>query len=236
PETSYQRLHLSGESSGSSPVSLHDGSLAASTPTTDGGEQAPLLPASSPCSRETAQWTAGAASTPVCDTNNVTYEATSLTYTTAPMSADTNITGLITATLWAELSTTDATLVAVLSDVEPSGASNQLTAGFLMASQRAVDPKLSTYKPEHLMIRRCPPFPKASQQAVTPGKPTEYKIEIYPTSAIIKSGHRLRLTIGTANTFSSAPPLPVLGQELGGTITVLHGASYDSNVLLPIAP
>lgn len=236
PETNYQRLHLSGEPSGSSPVSLHDGSLSASPPTTDGGEQAPLLPASSPCSRETAQWTAGAASTPVCDTNNSTYEASSLTYTTPPLQADTKLTGLTTANLWAQLSTTDATLVAVLSDVEPSGASNELTAGFLMASQRAVDKKLSTYGPERLMIRPWHPFTKASQQAVTPNQPTEYKVEIYPTSAIIKSGDRLRLTIGTANTFSSAPPLPTLGSELGGTITVLHGSRYDSNLLLPIGP
>ena len=135
--------------------------------------------------------------------------------------------------------TPDATLVAVLSDVEPSGASNQITAGFLMASQRAIDPKLSTYTKyngERLMIRPWHPFTKASQKAVTPGEPTEYKIEIYPTSAIIKAGDRLRLTIGTANTFSDAPSLPTLGQELGGTITVLHGGHYDSNVLLPMAP
>ena len=49
----------------------------------------------------TAQWTAGAASNRVCDTNNNTYEATSLTYTTPPMQATTKITGLITANLWA---------------------------------------------------------------------------------------------------------------------------------------
>jgi putative CocE/NonD family hydrolase len=236
PETSYQRLHLSGESSGSAPLSLHDGSLSASAPTTEAGDQAPLLPASSPCSRETAQWTAGAGSTGACDTNNVTYEASSLTYTTAPLTSDMKITGLITADLWAELSATDATLVAVLSDVSPSGASNQMTAGFLMASQRAVDAKLSTYNSERVMIRPWHPFTKASQQAVTPNQPTEYKIEIYPTSAIIKAGDRLRLTLGTANTFSSAPPLPDLGNELGGTITLLHGARYDSNVLLPLAP
>jgi len=236
PETSYQRLHLSGESSGSSPVSLHDGSLTPATPAAATGDLAPLLPASSPCSRETAQWTAGAASTSVCDTDNLTYEASSLTYTTPPLAADMKLTGLITANLWAELSTTDATLVAVLSDVEPSGASNQVTAGFLMASQRAVDAKLSTYNSEHLMIRPWHPFTKASQQPVTPNQPTEYKIEIYPTSAIVKAGDRLRLTIGTANTFSSLPQLPVLGSELGGTITLLHGGSYDSNLLLPIAP
>jgi predicted acyl esterase len=86
------------------------------------------------------------------------------------------------------------------------------------------------------MIRPWHPFTKGSQKAVTPNEPTEYKIEIYPTSAILKAGDRLRLTIGTANTFSDVPPLPTLGQELGGTITLLHGGRYDSNVLLPLAP
>jgi uncharacterized protein len=239
PKTSYQRLHLSGEPSGSGGLSLHDGSLQSSAPSSEGGDEAPLLPASSPCSRESAQWTAGAASTPVCDTNNATYEASALTYTSAPLAGGMKLTGLITADLWAKLSTTDATLVAVLSDVEPSGASNQITAGFLMASQRAIDPKLSTYRRyngEKLMIRPWHPFTKASQRAVTPDEATEYKVEIYPTSVKIPAGDRLRLTIGTANTFSDAPSLPTLGQELGGTITLLHGGGHDSTVLLPITP
>ncbi len=236
PKTKYERLYLNGESSGSAPLSVHDGSLASSPPAGESADTAPLLPASSPCSRMTAQWTAGAAALPFCETNNETYEATSLTYTTAPLQAPMQITGLITADLWAKLSTTDATLVAVLSEVEPSGASDQITAGFLMASQRAVEPSLSTYGPKGLMIRPWHPFTKESQKAVTPEEATEYKIEIYPTDAILKPGNRLRLTIGTANTFTSLPPAPTLGSEAGGTITVLHGGSHDSNVLLPMAP
>jgi putative CocE/NonD family hydrolase len=239
PRTSYQRLHLDGEASGSGGLSLHDGSLTASAPSSEGGDEAPLLPASSPCSRETTQWTAGAAAIGACETNNATYEASALTYTSAPLSSDEKLTGLITGDLWAKLTTTDATLVAVLSDVESSGASNQITAGFLMASQRAIDPKLSTYTRRDgakLMIRPWHPFTKAAQKPVTPNEATEYKIEIYPTDAIVKAGDRLRLTIGTANTFSDAPSLPTLGQELGGSITVLHGGSHDSTLLLPIAP
>jgi putative CocE/NonD family hydrolase len=239
PGTEYQRLHLSGEPSGSGGVSLHDGSLTGGAPASEAGDEAPLLPASSPCSRETAQWTAGAAAVSACETNNATYEASALTYTTAPLATGMKLTGLITGDLWAKLSTSDATLVAVLSDVEPSGASNQITAGFLMASQRTIDPKLSTYtryNGEKLMIRPWHPFTKASQKAVTPNEATEYRIEIYPTSSIIKAGDRLRLTIGTANTFSDAPSLPTLGQELGGTITVLHGGAHDSTVLLPTTP
>jgi uncharacterized protein len=237
PKTTYQHLFLSGAPSGSLALSLHDGSMGASPPGPgEGGDTAPLLPASSPCSRMTAQWTAGGASTPLCDEDNASYEATSLTYTTAPMRADTDITGLITANLWATLSSTDATMVAVLSEVEPSGKSDQITAGFLMASQRAVDKELSTYGPRRLMIRPWHPFTKESQQAVTPGEPTEYKIEIYPTSVIAKAGNTLRLTIGTANTFTTMTPLPDLGNELGGTITVLHDSAHPSNLQLPLAP
>ncbi len=71
---------------------------------------------------------------------------------------------------------------------------------------------------------------------MTPNQPTEYKIEIYPTSAIVKAGNRLRLTIGTSDTFTSTPSVPVLGEEAGGTITLLHGPHHDSNILLPVAP
>ena len=152
------------------------------------------------------------------------------------MSSPTKITGLITGNLWATLSTTDATLIAVLSEVEPSGASDQITAGYLLASQRAIDPELSTFGPKHLMTRPWHPFTKESQHGVTPGEPTEYKIEIYPTSDIVKAGNRLRLTIATADTISTLPPAPTLGQSLGGTITVLHDAEYPSNVMLPFSP
>jgi len=236
PNTKYQRLYLSGESSGSAPLSVHDGSMVKTPPASEAGDTAPLLPASSPCSRETAQWTAGAAADSVCATSNNTYEASSLTYTTPPLGAETKLTGLITANLWAKLSTTDGTLVAVLSEVEPNGNSNQITAGFLQASQRALDPALGTYSPHHVLIRPWHPFTKESQQAVTPEEATEYNIEIYPTGVIVPAGDRLRLTIGTANTFTGTPTLPTLGQELGGTITVLHGAAHDSYVQLPIAP
>ncbi len=236
PKTSYKRLYLNGESSGSAPLSLHDGSLASAPPKAESGDTAPLLPASSPCSRETAQWTAGAESNGVCDTTNNTYEASSLTYTTQPLAAPETLEGLLTANLWASISTTDATLVAVLSEVEPDGKSEQITAGFLEASQRAVDPSLETYGPKHVVIRPWHPFTKESQQAVTPNEPTEYNIEIYPTGVIVPAGDRLRLTIGTANTVVGTPTLPTLGQELGGTITVLHGGSHDSYVQLPAVP
>jgi hypothetical protein len=236
PKTKYQKLYLNGESSGSAPLSVHDGSLASAPPKSESGDTAPLLPASSPCSRETAQWTAGLGSNEICDTTNNTYEASSLTYSTAPLAAPETIEGLLKTNLWASLSSTDGTLVAVLSEVDPEGKSEQITAGFLQASLRATDPSLATYGPKHIITRPWHPFTKESQQAVTPGQPTEYEVEIYPTGVVVPAGDRLRLTIGTANTFTGTPTVPTLGQELGGTITLLHGGGHDSYVQLPVVP
>ncbi|MCW2967680.1 MAG: hydrolase, CocE/NonD family [Solirubrobacteraceae bacterium] len=208
--------------------------LAASKPAAAAGDTAPLLPASSPCSRMTTQWTAGTAQGP-CETDNRTFEATGLTYTTPPLDKDTELTGPVVANVWAEMTSTDATLVGVVSDVDPSGASNQVTAGFLLASQRKVDAKRSTYGPGHVLIRPFHPFTQASQQPVTPNDPALYRIEIYPTSAVFKKGDSIRLTINSADTPATMTPVPDLVNELGGNITVLHGGRYGSDVLLPVS-
>jgi putative CocE/NonD family hydrolase len=233
--TKYTKLHLDSTKSGSA-NSLNDGSLTRDKAKDAGGDTAPLLPVSSPCSRLTAQWTAGAGALGPCETDNRTFEATSLTYTTQPLKHDTTLTGLITANLWAELTSKDATLVAVLSDVDASGASNQITAGFLLASQRARDTSKETRGPGGITIRPWHPFTTKSQEPVKPGQAKSYAIEIYPTSAVFKAGHRMRLTIATANTPTTMTPLPDLLNEAGGTVRLLHGGRYDSSLLLPFAP
>ena len=232
PRVSYRSIYLSSQKSGSA-NSLNDGSLSFAKPAQGAGDTAPLLPASSPCSRMSAQWTAGAAQGP-CETDNRTYEASSLTYTTAPLAADTKLAGPIVANVWAELSSTDGTLVGVLSDVAPSGASNQVTAGFLLASQRAIDARRSNYGPHRVLIRPFHPFTRSSQRPVTPNDPALYRIEIYPTDAIFKKGERIRLTLGSADTPSTSAPVPDVLNQLGGEIRVLNGGRYASSVRLPL--
>jgi hypothetical protein len=234
PNARYTPYYLGAGKSGSS-NSLNDGTLSTSKQTMAGGDAEPLLPASSPCSRMTAQWTAGIASSS-CDTDNSSYETSSLTYTTPPLKSDTEVTGPILGHIWAELNgASDATMIAVLSDVNPQGQSNQLTAGYLLASQRTVDRNLSTYA-HGVMIRPWHPFTQASQQPVTPNDPEPYEIEIYPTSNVFKAGDRIRLTIGTANTPGTATPVPDLLNEAGGQLRVLRGPTHDSYVRLPLIP
>ncbi|HKN94428.1 MAG TPA: CocE/NonD family hydrolase [Thermoleophilaceae bacterium] len=236
PNARYTHYHLGAGKSGSS-NSLNDGTLSTAEQPAPGADTEPLLPASSPCSRLTSQWTAGIVSgVGSCETDGSTYEASSLTYTTPPLKSDTEVTGPILGNIWAELNgASDATLIAVLSDVNPQGQSNQLSAGYLLASQRAVDPKLSTYA-RGVMIRPWHPFTRASQQPVPPGDPQLYQIEIYPTSNVFKAGDRIRLTIATANTPGTATPAPDLLNEAGGELRVLRGPAYDSYVQLPVIP
>lgn len=234
PGTQYTRLYLNGTKSGSA-NSVNDGGLSLRPPGAPGSDNIPLLPASSPCSRLSAQWTAGLAGNTPCQSDNRSFEATSLTYTTAALASDTQLTGPIDADLWAKLAgASDATLVGVLSDVDSSGASNQVTAGFLLASQRALDPGLSTLTPDGQIIRPWHPFTQASQQAVTPGQPQEYQIEIYPTSNVFKAGHRIRLTVATADTPATSTPTPDLTNEAGGSLQMLFAPAYPSHVLVPL--
>ncbi len=235
PGTKYRKLYLSSASSGSSAISLHDGSLSTATPRGSQSESEPLLPVSSPCSRITAQWTAGAAAGTPCETDNRTYEASSLTFTTQPLKQATNLTGLIKADVWGKLSgASDATLIAVLSEVKPSGDSSQITAGYLLASQRAVDRSLSTTTKSGLIIRPWHPYTQASQQPVPANAPEDYQIEIYPTSVDLAAGDRLRLTVATADTPSTFTPVPDLAHELGGQLELLNDPSHPSSVLLPL--
>jgi putative CocE/NonD family hydrolase len=217
------------------PYYLGDGTLGTAAPSAAGSESKPMFPLSSPCSRMSAQWTAGLAALGSCETDNSSYESGALTYTTAPLQQDTEIAGLVTANVWATVKgASDATLIAVLSDVDPSGRSTQLTAGFLLASQRAVDDSRATHGPGGIVIRPFHPFTRASQKPVPSGVPQQYAIEIYPTANVFKAGHRIRLTIATANTPATLNTLPATLDQLGGTAAILHGGDTPSSVLLPV--
>ncbi len=224
PGTNYTRLHLAPNKQ-----------LERDAPTAPNADAALLLPVSSPCSRLTAQWTAGLANLGPCETDNRTFEATALKWSTPPLADDTKVTGLITADVWAELSSADATLVAVLSDVGPDGRSTQISGGFLLASQRAIDEEKSTKAPDGTIVRPWHPLTKASRAAVPPNIPQRYRIEIYPTSNVFKKGHSIRLTLSGANTPATLPAAPSLVGSLLGRLRVLHSPKYPSHVLLPLS-
>jgi predicted acyl esterase len=120
-----------------------------------------------------------------------------------------------------------------VSDVAPDGTSRGLTNGLLLASHRAVDRSRSrtlggqSIQPWH-------PFTRDRVLSVRAGEPMLLPIEVFPTSATLLPGHRLRITISPYDVPHALPPAPALLSSLGGVVTVLSDAAHPSSVVFPV--
>jgi putative CocE/NonD family hydrolase len=235
-------LYLDGATSGSA-NSLNDGSLVPGVAAASASDALPYNPLGTPCSRTTFQW--GDASTTQaqggggtnavpCENDERVNELQSLTYTTPAFTAPVTINGPINVHLVAESpQQRDLTFTVRVTDVDPSGASTQLTAGWLLASMRAE--ALSPVRigsGEHL-LRPFHPFTAASQQSV-PAAPTAYDIEVFPTFATFQPGHRIRLDVSTGDFPHSIETVPNLANSLGAVAMVDRGGANASYVTLPV--
>ena len=129
----------------------------------------------------------------------VTFDALGdgLTFISRPVDAETEITGPLAARLYISSSTPDADLFLIfrvftsdLREVVFMGAIDPHTPvaqGWLRASHRKLDPKLSTlWRPYHTHDARQP---------LRPGEIVPLDIELWPTSIVVPAGCRLALTV-----------------------------------------
>jgi putative CocE/NonD family hydrolase len=202
------------------------------------GDEAPStylqVPANGVCSRSTAQWLIGLIDSTPCATDNRLDEATALTWTSEPFSAPVEINGPIQADLWLRpLLSQEAVVSVAISDVAPDGTSRGLTNGLLLASHRAVDP-LRSRTLDGQSIQPWHPFTAAAQQTVTPGEPALLPVEVFPTSAVLQPGHRLRVTIAAYDVPHALPTAPAALATLAGPVEVLNDSAHPSSVVLPV--
>jgi len=182
-----------------------------------------------------------------------------VTFLSGPLEAETEITGPSALKLVVSSSTADADLFVVLRVFDPAG--KELTflgaldphtpigQGWLRASQRKLDPALSTpFRPYHT---------HDEAQPLTPGAPVELDIEIWPTCIVIPAGYRIGLTIRGRDYEWDGPPAflsnigkPMRGcgpflhddpdsrppEVFGGTTTLHFAADRPLSLLLPIVP
>jgi len=144
-----------------------------------------------------------------------------LTYTTTPMTRDTDVTGPISLTLYAASTAADTDWTAKLVVVHPDGSEVNLNNGIQRASYRD-----SLTKPS----------------PITPGQIYRYTINIWPTSNLFHAGDRIRLDISSSD-FPQFDPNPNTGDWLGDSTTtrpaeqtILHDSMHPSTLLLPIIP
>jgi len=146
-----------------------------------------------------------------------------LLFTSEPLAQDTEVTGPLRVRLWAASSAPDTDFVARLCDVHPDGRSINLTDGIIRARYR--DRVLG-----------------GSPSSIEPGRPYEYEIDLWSTSNVFKTGHRIRLQV-TSSSFPRWNRNPNTGHPFGADAelavaqqTVFHDRERPSYILLLLVP
>ena len=151
---------------------------------------------------------------------SVTTGVGSVSYETAPLQSETQVTGDPVISLWISTAAADADVIAKLDDVAQDGTvkSYQMLGG-LRASVR----KLGTAPYDN----RGLPWHPARQTDVAPlkaGETVELSFALLPMSYVFKAGHRIRLTLSFSDPASGAAQ----------TVTVHEGGRSASRIRLPI--
>jgi uncharacterized protein len=149
----------------------------------------------------------------------------SLVYQSAPLPADTEVTGHPLARLWLSADATDAAVFVYLEDVDPRGRVTYVTEGLLRAMHRGPASRPAPYKTVG-PYRSCE---RADARPLRPGVPAELLVELLPTSYLFKAGHRVRIAIAGADRDHFAPldPDPPL-------LHIHRSRAFPSLVELPV--
>lgn len=160
-----------------------------------------------------------------------------LTYTTAPLTADLEVTGDPVVQLLAASTATDNDFFAYLEDVAPDGSSRYFAVdGSLRASNRALHPP--PYDNWGLPYHRS--FEKDAQP-LEPGKPVSLAFNMGSTSYLFKAGHRIRLIVTcfmpatppSPGSPGAPSPTPIL--DPAPTVSIYRNRILKSRLVLPVA-
>lgn len=144
-----------------------------------------------------------------------------VSYTTAPLAKDMEITGPMSAMLWAVTDAKDTDWNVMIQHVYPDGRAERIQDGIMRARFRD-----GFDRPSLLQA----------------GKPYKYTIDLWFTSRVIPAGHRLRVTVASAAFPKYDRNLNTGGDnERDATFVVarqriLHDRAHQSFVRLPIVP
>lgn len=143
-----------------------------------------------------------------------------LCYTSAPLTADLEVTGPIAVTLYAVSSAPDTDWTAKLVDVHPDGYAHNLQEGIMRASYRL--------------------GPAVAPSPIRPGDVVEYTIDLWSTSNLFRAGHRIRVEIASSNfphwdrNPNTGEPAAIVTRLEPARQRILHDLARPSHILLPV--
>jgi putative CocE/NonD family hydrolase len=153
-----------------------------------------------------------------------------LVYTTPELADEVEVTGPITATLYAATSARDTDWMVRLVDVRPDGSTALLAEGVMRARNR--DPENGgRFTPEKL-------------STIEPDRVYEYTIEFWRgTGNLFLKGHRIRIEVSSSffpfylpNLNTGEDNVGLATRRVVATQQVFHDREHPSHVLLPVIP
>jgi putative CocE/NonD family hydrolase len=119
-----------------------------------------------------------------------------LTYTSAPLTSDVEITGSPILSLALASTAGDGAIHAYLEDMSPEGRVTYLDEGlFRVIHRKEVDPQTLPYRPPgpaHSFLR-------TDAEPLRPGEVATIRFALLPTSIVLRQGHRIRLALAGAD-------------------------------------
>jgi len=228
PGVSYTHEYLGGSS-----APLGTAGTLGATPGSSGPDVLPWLPVAGVCTRSTYIGTFGLAPSTPCETDDRVNDLTGLTYE-LPVTQDLDLTGPMSAHLYVSTSTSDAFVTLHLEDVDPAtGTANEITSGWDSLALRALDESRSTIVGDDVVIP-FHPYTQESMQQLSAGQIYDWWVEIRPVAATIPAGHRLRLSLQTADAVRFLPTAARLAGTAGSVLRVYHDADHPSLLVLPV--
>jgi uncharacterized protein len=167
-----------------------------------------------------------------------------ISFITEPMSENLVLAGYLKLGLWISSTSTDMDIVASIRIMDEDGSEipysmtysyggihYPVTIGWLKVSHRKTDPEKSTnYRPwlTHL---------KADYQPLKPGEIVPVEVEIWPTTALIQKGRRLRLDVQPTDGLGH-PATHEYDESYhkGARNTIYTGPEHPSYLQLPVIP
>jgi putative CocE/NonD family hydrolase len=228
--TQWTKLYLAVDPQSSNNPDAAEGALAGTLPEKEAGF-------TYPASGVTA---AGVASGSSLSTTHGNTGRTGVSFESAPMLEDTEVTGPLALNLWVSSTSEDMDIFVTIRNIGPDGKDvcevgqhgqpvPCVTKGWLRASHRKIDLERSLpYRPYHAHDERW---------WLQPDEPVECRVEIWPTSMVFKKGHKLRMDIQPRDGVGSAPYTHYHADyNAGAQNTIYTGGEKGSYLLLPIIP
>ncbi len=225
-------FRLSGSATNSRPARL------TTSTTQDGVSNVLPIPVAGLCTRSANQWTAGVAmqlwpNNPCFKRNNIN-DKLGVVFETEPVTSPVSIQGPINAHLFTSSNSGDGMLSVAVEDVAPDGTVTRLTGGWQVMSHRKLDEARTRYL-DGKIIQPYHPFTRADQKRQAANEVAPVDVEVFPTAATIRPGHKLRLAV-QAFDIPHLLPSALLAPRMLTVMKVHSSAQYPSELTLPTVP